>query len=86
MLIVQTKFKTLQTFKGQIVFQEFIQMLLIMSVFGKKIEFWKGESDCEAIIIVLMVWRVGRGAASLPQQAGFSIMEPFPLAIFSPSP
>ena len=90
MLEVLTKFKTLQTFKGQIVFQEFIQMLLIMSVFWKKIEFSKGESNCEAIIIVLMVCEGGGGwvrdAASLPQQAGFSIMKPFPPAIFSPSP
>ena len=87
MLIVLTKFETLQTFKGQIVFQEFIQMLLIMSVFWKKIEFWNGESDCEAIIIVLMVCGGQEGVLRVsPSRQVFPLLESFPPAIFSPSP
>ena len=71
MLIVLTKFETLQTIKGQIVFQEFIQMLLIMSVFWKKIEFWNGESDCEAIIIVLMSVEGRKGCCEPPPAGRF---------------
>ena len=85
MLIVLTKFETLQTFKGQIVFQEFIQMLLIMSVFWKKIEFWKGESNCEATIIVLMVCGGWEGVLQAsPSRQVFLLWGPFPQQFFVP--
>ena len=57
--------------------QGFIQALLIMSVLWKKIEFYKEESDREEKVIAaggLGSSGEGRGAASLPQQTGFSIM------------
>ena len=47
--------------------QEFIQVLLIMSVLYNKIEFYKGESDCEVIVIAAGIWGYVR-------QTGFSIM------------
>ena len=47
-----------------------------MSVLWKKTDFYKEESDREVIIIA--AGGLGEGAASLPHQAGFPIMGPFP--------
>ena len=51
--------------------QGFIQALQTVSILWKKIEFYKGEKDREAIIIAAGVWG---SAASLPNEAGFSII------------
>ena len=64
--------------------QGFIQAVLIMSVLWKKIEFYKGESDRD--VIVIAVGGLGEGAASLAQQVDFFIMGPFPPTNFSPFP
>ena len=61
-----------------------IQAVLIMSVLWKKIEFYKGESDRD--VIVIAVEGLGECAASLPQQVDFFIMGPFPPTNFFPSP
>ena len=54
-----------------------------MSVLWKKTEFFKGESDHEVIVIAAA--GLGKGAASLPHQAGFPIMGALPShQIFSP--
>ena len=54
-----------------------------MSVLWKEIEFYKGESDREMVLIVAE--GLGEGDASLSQQAGFPIMGPLPShQMFSP--
>ena len=55
-----------------------------MSVLWKKTKFYKGESDRE--VIVIAAGSLGKGAASLPQQAGFPIMETLPSHQFFPPP
>ena len=59
-------------------YQGFIQALLIMSILWYKIEFCKGESNLEAVLIAagnLEGWRIGN-VASLPKQPGVSIVGP----------
>ena len=60
----------------QVLYQESIHAVLIMSILWKMTEFHKGESDRE--VMVIAAGGLGEGAASLPQQAGFPIMGPFP--------
>ena len=55
-----------------------------MSVLWKKTEFYKGESDREAIVIA--AGDLGEGAASLPHQAGFPIMGALPSHQIFPLP
>ena len=68
----------------QVLYQESIHAVLIMSVLRKMTEFYKGESDRE--VIVIAAGGLGEGAASLHQQAGFPIMGPFPPTKFFPLP
>ena len=60
----------------QVLYQESVRAVLIMSVSRKNTEFYKGESDREVIVIAAK--GLGEGAERLIQQAGFPIMGPLP--------
>ena len=68
--------------RNQVLYQSSIHAVLIMSVLRKKTEFYKGESDCE--VIVIEAGGLGKGASpagSFSHYGGHSLPSNFFLSL-----